>query len=127
MELHQIEEQIKALETQRQEILKKQRSAALEETRKNVQTFKFTAAELGLGAVEESVKKPRRSKEERQADEKAKHEKTLAEARAAFAQNIQVRKFANAETGVNKYYFEGKKGVVPAGEGVVVGSIEEIV
>ena len=131
-ELSLIQKQIDELEAKKKALVEQNRSQALSDVRKSVALYGFTAEELGVGvssktAVDGSTKKPRRSSEQRQADEKAKHDKSVAEARAAFEREIQVRKFTNAETGVTKYYYAGKKGLMPAGDGVVVKSIEEIV
>lgn len=76
---------------------------------------------------EEEGKRKRRSKEEKEADEKAKHEKSIADAKAAFEDGIQVRKFYNEDTQATKYYWNGKKGIKPKGDGEVVKSIEQIV
>lgn len=75
----------------------------------------------------EEGKRKRRTKEEKEAEEKAKHEKLINDAKSAFEEGIQVRKFHNEETGLSKYYWNGKKGIKPNGEGVVVKSLEEIV
>ncbi len=130
-ELSLIQKQIDELEAKKKALVEQNRSQALSEVRKLIALYGFTAGELGVGissntAVDSSTKKPRRSSEQRQADEKAKHDKSVTEARAAFGK-VQVRKFTNAETGISKYYYAGKKGLTPAGEGVVVTAIEEIV
>lgn len=130
-ELQSIEAQIAALVAQKNALLNAQRGDALKEVKKTIATYGFSAHELGLGEVstssEANTRNPRRSKEERQADEQAKHEKSVAEARTAFSKPIQVKKFTNEKTGVTKYHFAGKKGLTPKGEGVVVKTIEEII
>ena len=133
MDLQEIEKQIKALEIQRRAILDSQRATVLAEVRKQVKTYGFTASELGLGvgvvaaAADEQTSKPRKAKGEKAAEDLVKRQNVLAEARAAFEKQIQVRKFTNAETGIAKYHWNGKKGIKPKGDGEVVKSVEEII
>lgn len=133
MELEQIEQQIRELEAKRKEILDNQRASVLAEVKKHVKTFGFTASELGINAsgevevaVGEQATKTRRAKGEKAAQDLAKRENMLSEAKLAF-ETKQVRKFTNPETGVAKYHWNGKKGLMPKGEGEVVKLIEEIV
>ena len=133
MELEKIEQQIRELEANRKEILDSQRASVLAEVKKHVKTFGFTASELGINAsgevvaaAEEQATKTRRAKGEKAAEDLAKRENMLAKARLAF-ETKQVRKFTNPETGVAKYHWNGKKGLMPKGEGAVVKAIEEIV
>ena len=132
MDLQEIEKQIEELEAKRKSIIASQRASVLREVKQHVKTYGFTAAELGINAsgevvaAEEQVIKTRRSKGEKAAENQAKREEMLADARLAF-ETKQVLKFTNEDTGVSKYHWNGKKGLKPKGEGAVVKSVEEIV
>ena len=130
-ELQSLEAQIAELVAKKNALLDAQRSQVLKETKKTIALYGFSANELGLtgdnSAPEEVKTKTRRTTEQRLADEQAKHEKAVSEAKAAFSKSIQVKKFTNEKTGEFKYYWNGKKGIMPNGEGVVVKSVEEII
>lgn len=116
-----------------------EKAKVIEELKKQISIYNLVPSDLfeiklpvaifqtGANEEEEEGKRKRRSKEEKEADEKAKHEKAIADAKDAFICKLLVEKFTNPDTGISKYYWDGKKGIKPKGEGVIVRNAEEIV
>lgn len=126
------------LQAEIEKIRSEEKSKVIEELKKQISIYNLVPSDLfeiklPVGIFEtndEEVKtrNPRRTKEQIEAEEAAKHEKSISDAKEAFKNGIQVRKFHNEETGVSKYYWNGKKGIKPKGKNdVVVKTIEEIV
>lgn len=126
------------LQAEIEKIRSEEKSKVIEELKKQILIYNLVPSDLfeiklpvaifkTEEANEEEGKRKRRSKDEKEAEDKLKYEKSLEEARKAFEGKIQVRKFEN-ENGINKYYWSGKKGLMPTkGKESVVKSLEEIV
>lgn len=123
------------LQAKIEKIRSEEKSKVIEELKKQISIYNLVPSDLfeikipsGFFKTDEDEegKRKRRTKEEKEAEDIAKHQKSINDARKAFEDGIQVRKFHNEETGVSKYYWNGKKGIKPNGEGVVVKSIDEI-
>lgn len=125
------------LQAKIEKIRSEEKSKVIEELKKQISIYNLVPSDLfeikipsGFFKTDEDEegKRKRRTKEEKEAEEKAKHDKSISDAKEAFKNGIQVRKFHNEETGVSKYYWNGKKGIKPKGKNdVVVKTIEEIV
>lgn len=143
--MSKIEELLKQQQKIQEEIEKirsEEKTTVINEVKQKIRTYKLTLKDLfddddltefavkfslrQLDNNNDEKTRKRRTKEEKEADEKAKHEKSIADAKAAFEDGIQVRKFHNEETGISKYYWNGKKGLMPKGKDSVVKSIDEI-
>lgn len=124
------------LQAKIEKIRSEEKSKVIEELKKQISIYNLVPSDLfeikipsgffKAADEDEEGKRKRRTKEEKEAEEKAKHEKLINDAKSAFTGGIQVRKFYNEETQTSKYYWNGKKGIKPNGEGVVVKSIDEI-